>query len=114
MSDKPLVVITGITGFLGSAVCELFLNDGSYRIRGTVRSKSNEEKLAPLKKGFGDLFQQLELVEADLNDEASLMAACAGATYVVHTASPFHFKGDCVGPAVAGTMAVMKACTANK
>jgi len=32
-----------------------------------------------------------------------MVAACAGATYVIHTASPFHFKGDCVGPAVAGT-----------
>lgn len=110
---KPLVVITGVTGYLGSQTCLTFLQDGSYRVRGTVRSISkNEEKL---KNGFGEaLFDQLELVEADLNDEASLLKACEGANYIVHTASPFHFKGDCVTPAINGTNAIMKACTANK
>jgi len=111
---SPLVVITGISGYLGSATCLTFLKEGKYRVRGTVRSKSNEAKIKPLRDGFGKLFDQIELVEADLNNEASLMAACEGATYVVHTASPFHFKGDCVTPAVAGTTAVMKACTAHK
>eukprot|EP00961_Rhodomonas_salina_P151343 2037313-Rhodomonas_salina.2 len=113
MAAKPLVTITGITGYVGSATCLAFLKDGSYRVRGTVRSVSNEAKLKPLKDGFGDLFSSIELVEADLHNEASILAACAGATYVVHTASPFHFNGDCVGPAVAGTNAVMKACTAH-
>jgi dihydroflavonol-4-reductase len=111
---KPLVVITGVTGYLGSQTCLTFLQDGSYRVRGTVRSTSNASKMAALKNGFGEeLFEQLELVEADLNDEASIIAACEGADYVVHTASPFHFKGDCVTPAVNGTNAVMKACTAH-
>eukprot|EP00281_Chroomonas_sp_CCMP1168_P030977 CAMPEP_0206255188 /NCGR_PEP_ID=MMETSP0047_2-20121206/24109_1 /ASSEMBLY_ACC=CAM_ASM_000192 /TAXON_ID=195065 /ORGANISM="Chroomonas mesostigmatica_cf, Strain CCMP1168" /LENGTH=322 /DNA_ID=CAMNT_0053681561 /DNA_START=44 /DNA_END=1012 /DNA_ORIENTATION=- len=112
-ASLPLVVITGVTGYLGSTTCLTFLKDGAYRVRGTVRSKS-EEKVAPLKKGFGEHFAKLELAEADLNDEASMVAACAGATYVIHTASPFHFKGDCVGPAVAGTTSVMKACTQHK
>lgn len=109
--EKPLVVITGVTGYLGSQTCLSFLRDGSYRVRGTVRSTSNQSKLQPLRDGFGDLFSQLELAEADLNNEASLVSVCAGATYVVHTASPFSFSGDCTGPAVAGTNAIMKACT---
>jgi dihydroflavonol-4-reductase len=109
--DKPLVVITGVTGYLGSQTCLTFLQDGSFRVRGTVRSTSNEQKMTSLKAGFGKYFEQLELVEADLNDEASLISACADAVYVVHTASPFNFKGDCVGPAVSGATAVMKACT---
>ena len=56
----------------------------------------------------------MELVEADLLDEASIMTACEGATYVVHTASPFlpHLKEEeLVKPAVEGTTAVLKACT---
>lgn len=111
---KPLVVITGVSGYLGSQVCLTFLQDGSYRVRGTVRSTSNEPKLAALKSGLGaQWFEQLELVEADLTNEESLLAACDGADYIVHTASPFHFGGDCVGPAVQGTTAVMKACTAQ-
>ena len=56
----------------------------------------------------------MELVEADLLDEASIINACAGATYVIHTASPFHFsqktKEELIKPAVEGTTAVMKAC----
>lgn len=38
-----------MTGYLGSAVCLTLLKDGSYKVRGTVRSTSNEQKLAPLK-----------------------------------------------------------------
>jgi len=111
--EKPLVVITGVSGFLGAHVCHVFLKDGSYRVRGTVRNPSDEDKIKPLKDGFGELFDQLELVAADLTDEASLTDACAEAAYVIHTASPFHFQGDCVGPAVAGTEAIMKACTTH-
>eukprot|EP00122_Pirum_gemmata_P001028 Pgem_evm1s919 len=98
--SKPLVVITGCSGFLGAHVTLTFLKDGNYRVRGTVRSKSNEEKIKPLKEAFGGFFEQLELVEADLNDENSIVKACEGADFLVHTASPFNFEGDCVGPAV--------------
>ena len=47
-------------------------------------------------------------------DEASIIKACEGATYLVHTASPFFFSAnedELVKPAVAGTMAAMKACS---
>ncbi len=87
-STLPLVVITGITGYVGSQVCQLFLQDGGYRVRGTVRSTSNEEKLAPLRKPFGTDFHKIELVEADLLKEESLAEAIKGCDYVVHTASP--------------------------
>jgi nucleoside-diphosphate-sugar epimerase len=86
------VLITGISGFIGSQVCNYFLKDGGYTVRGTVRDKNNEEKIAPLKKAFGDDFDKIELRNADLLDADSLDKAIEGATYVVHTASPFHFK----------------------
>ena len=112
---KPIVTLTGVTGYIGSMVCKLFLEDGGYRVRGTVRDKNNQAKLAPLKEAFGTLYSQLELVEADLNDEQSLINAIKGSTYVVHMASPFAFTGGeegLVKPAVAGTMGAMKACQA--
>jgi nucleoside-diphosphate-sugar epimerase len=61
----------------------------------------------------------LELVEADLTNEASLQAAIAGSTYVVHTASPFPManpktEDEVIKPAVDGTLFVCRACTANK
>ena len=51
---KPLVTITGVTGFLGSMTAKLFLEDGNYRIRGTVRDCNNASKMDPLKKTLGE------------------------------------------------------------
>ena len=90
--DKPIVTLTGITGYIGAETCLQFLQDGGFRVRGTVRDKNNEAKIAPLREAFGDLFNQLEIVEADLMNEESLAAAIAGSTYVVHLASPFFFS----------------------
>ena len=87
---RPTVLITGITGYLGSQVCLHFLNDGNFHVRGTVRSLNRREKIEPLIKAFGPLFSYLEIVEADLLDEASLIKAAAGCNYIVHTASPFY------------------------
>merc|ERR1719464_265425 len=116
-NQKPLVTITGVSGYLGSQTALVFLKDGNYRVRGTVRSTSNATKIEPLKAGFGEWFDKIELVEADLLDEASIIKACEGSTYVVHTASPFLPQlpeEELVKPAVEGTLAVMKACSQHK
>ena len=42
---KPRVTITGVTGYLGCLVARLFLRDGGYRVRGTVRNLDNDEKI---------------------------------------------------------------------
>ena len=73
--SKPVVTITGISGYLGAQVCLAFLKDGSYRVRGTVRSTKNPKKIEPLKKAFKQYFDKLELAEADLLDEESLIKA---------------------------------------
>ena len=118
-STKETVVITGISGFLGSWVCLKILQHGGYKVRGTVRSKTNEKKIAPLREAFGDLFNELELVEADLTNQASIEKALEGAEYVVHTASPFNVETvknpeeELIKPAVNGTMSVMNAAGAN-
>lgn len=36
-SSKPVVLITGVSGYLGSQVAYEFLKDGTYTVRGTVR-----------------------------------------------------------------------------
>ena len=118
-SAKPIVVITGVSGYLGSYVCDYFLKDGSYRVRGTVRDIKNEKKIKPLRDAFGPLFDQLELVEADLLKPESLEKAIEGCTYVVHTASPFPLSApknedDLIKPAVEGTLSVMRAALKNK
>ena len=88
------MTITGITGYIGAEVCLVFLKDGGYRVQGTVRDTKNEKKIDPIREAFGEYFNQLELVEADLLDELSLINAINGSTYVVHVASPFFFGND--------------------
>lgn len=120
-SNLPVVLITGVSGYIGSAVCFDFLKDKSYRVRGTVRDKNNANKIQPIKDAFGADFDRLELVNADLLDEASIDKAIEGATFVVHTASPCDMGGNNLKnedevrlPAVNGTLAVMKACHKHK
>ena len=62
-----------------------------------------------------EIFDQIELVEADLLDDESVSQALQGSTYVQHTASPFIFgepddENDLIKPAVDGTLSVMRAC----
>ena len=84
-----------------------------------MRSKTNEAKVKPLRVAFGDYFDQLKLVEADLLNEESLRAACEGADYIVHTASPFPLanprdESEVIKPAVDGTLSILRAARDNK
>jgi len=106
------VLVTGITGFLGSHVGKLLLEKG-YKVRGTVRDKKNEKKLAPLKSL--PKYETLELVEADLLKPESWEEAVKDCDYVMHVASPFPTKtpkneDELIKPAVQGTLSVLKAC----
>ena len=49
-NSKPVITITGVTGFIGSCVLEYFLREcgDSYQIRATVRDKDNYKKMQPL------------------------------------------------------------------
>ena len=55
---------------------------------GTVRSISNESKVAPLRKLCPTAKYPVELVEADLLKEEGWEDALKGCEYVMHVASP--------------------------
>src|SRR6267143_1022436 len=65
----PTALITGITGQDGSYLAELLLAEG-YRVVGMTRrsSTATDERIA-------HLTGQLELIQGDLLDQASLVAA---------------------------------------
>lgn len=111
---KEKVLVTGITGYIGSWVA-LYLLEQGYRVRGTVRDPTNEAKLAPLKKAFGDKFETVEIVKGDLLDAESMGRAVNGCDWVAHVASPFVIdeprdENELIKPAVEGTLSVMRAC----
>ena len=77
MSHQKLILVTGASGFIGQAVVQKLLTDGEH-VRALVR---HPEKW----KGEPDV--NLELVQGDMRDAASLERAMKGVTYVVHLAA---------------------------
>ncbi|GMR38306.1 hypothetical protein PMAYCL1PPCAC_08501 [Pristionchus mayeri] len=111
--NLPLVLVTGASGFI-ALHCVKKLLEGPYRVRGTVRNKDNQKKIAPLLR-LPNASTKIELVEADLLQPVEKWKeVVAGCTYVLHIASPLNLNAteEIVATAVQGTKAVMEAATA--
>ena len=110
--DKPLVLVTGASGFIAGHVCVALLATSKYRVRGTVRNLSNAEHF-----GSHEHLKQVDLVQADLLDDAGWESAMDGVDYLLHMASPFPIgkvePGTLVKPAVEGTERVLRAAAAQ-
>ena len=103
MSDRDAVLLTGGTGFVGSAVARSLLESG-YGVRALVRPSSVRNNLAGL---------DLETYDGDIRDPAALVQAMNGARYAVHAAADYRlFARDpdsLVRTNVEGTRNVMQA-----
>jgi len=111
----PLVLVSGASGYVATHTIQQLIVSGNYRVRGTVRSLKNEEKLKPLQELVPDAKYPLELCEADLQDKDSWISAVKGCKYVLHIASPFPLNtpknpDEVIRPAVDGTLNVLSAC----
>lgn len=110
-SKLPIVLVTGVTGYVGSWVVKTLAEMGGFAVRGTVRSRADEAKLREICPG-------IELVEVDLVDSSDQAwnAALAGCAYVIHVAAKFALDAkseqEVVLPAVKGTERVMRAAAA--
>ena len=112
----PVVLVTGASGFIATYVIKQLLQEGKYRVRGTVRDSKNEAKVRPLMELVPDAARPLELVDADLLNDESWKEAVRGCTFVLHLASPFPSKqpkneDEVIRPAVEGTLSVLRACS---
>ncbi|QDS72117.1 hypothetical protein FKW77_003752 [Venturia effusa] len=72
---SKLVVVIGVTGNQGGSVARRFLQDPIYRVRGLTRNPSSAAALELSKLG-------VEIVQADLDDVASLATAFRGANLI--------------------------------
>jgi dihydroflavonol-4-reductase len=76
--DRELVLVTGASGFLGSAVANV-AREAGYRVRVLVRPSSPRT----------NLHARDEVAVGDLCDRASVAAALRGVRYVIHTAADY-------------------------
>jgi dihydroflavonol-4-reductase len=78
-TDQPLALVTGATGFVGSAVARRLLSAG-FRVRALARPGSDRRNLAGL---------ELQVAEGNLTDPASVQRACAGCQALFHVAADY-------------------------
>ena len=79
MSHKAKILVTGASGFVGSAVARKLVEAG-FSVRALVRGKSPRAHLTGL---------DLEFFEGDLRDRKSLDRATAGVRYLFHVAADY-------------------------
>jgi dihydroflavonol-4-reductase len=79
MSKQDTVLITGASGFVGSAVARAARQRG-FQVRALVRPSSPRQNLATL---------SAEVFEGDMRDEAAASRALVGARYLFHVAADY-------------------------
>lgn len=112
------VLLTGITGFLGSHTAIQLLEKG-YEVVGTLRDHKRSASIRQVIVAHTDKVEHLYLEEIDLlSDLTKWEEVMEGIDYVMHIASPFpsalpKHENDLIIPAKEGTLSVLKAATAK-
>jgi dihydroflavonol-4-reductase len=106
MNNQP-VLVTGASGFVGSAVARVLLEAG-YSVRALVRATSPRFHLADL---------DIEYALGDFRDAHSVRRAMAGVQYVFHVAADYRLwsrdRNEIYTNNVVGTRTVMEAALAE-
>ncbi|KUL81556.1 hypothetical protein ZTR_09235 [Talaromyces verruculosus] len=115
MSGKPLVLVTGGTGFLAVWVIASLFQQG-FRVRTTVRSLRRAEEIKKELRQAAineEQISSLEIIQADLLNDDGWADAMKDASFVQHVASPFpdglpKHEDDLIIPAREGTLRVLR------
>ena len=98
-----VALITGATGFVGSAIARALLREG-FALRALVRRESPRTNLAGL---------EVDVIEGDMRDKDVVFAAAQGVRYVFHVAADYRLWArhpkEIMRANVEGTRVVMEA-----
>ncbi|WP_261511236.1 SDR family oxidoreductase [Chryseobacterium paludis] len=115
--DTKKVLLTGISGFLGSHTTIQLLEKG-YEVKGTLRSLSRAGSIKDVIAKHTRYVDNLSFFQADLNDANIWTDLTRGMDYVQHIASPFprelpKHEDDLILPAKEGILNILKASSQN-
>lgn len=109
MSSSSQVALTGVTGFVGTALAAR-LREAGFPVRGLARPTSDPGTVAWLER-LG-----VEIVRGDVTDAASLVPLLDGADLAIHSAAVIAYRrrmwGTMAHVNVIGTRHVVRACLA--
>lgn len=111
--ENTKVLVTGANGFIAGHTIIALLKKG-YSVRGTLRKPDTAEAVRAVIGQEVTSLSNLELVYADLLDDASWAPAMEGCRFVLHLASPASLNlpkdpNETIKPAVNGALAVLHA-----
>jgi dihydroflavonol-4-reductase len=117
MTQDIKVLITGVSGFLGSHTTIQLLNKG-YQVVGTLRDLDRAPEIKQVISKHTSNIDQLSFAEADLMNAQVWRDLMKGNDYVLHLASPFprglpKHEEDLIIPAKEGTLNILKAASEN-
>ena len=132
------VLVTGANGYIAVWIVRSLL-DAGFAVRGTVRAESKAAYLRNLFQSFGDKFEVVVVPDMTKVRTTAIATHPSSSSLtpqrlhtpqedafsehvqdvdaIAHTASPFHMNAvepdELIGPAVAGTLSVLKATHAH-
>ncbi|AXT50759.1 aldehyde reductase [Aquimarina sp. BL5] len=113
--ENKKVLLTGVTGFLGSHTAIQLLNKG-YEVIGTLRNMKRANEIKQVIAKNTSNIDRLDLAEANLMDENIWSDLASEVQNIIHIASPFprelpKNENDLIIPAKTGTLNILKAAS---
>jgi dihydroflavonol-4-reductase len=115
---KNNVLLTGVSGFLGSHTAIILLEKG-YQVTGSLRDLNRADELRQIIGRHTNNINKLSFVQADLSDNGIWGKLTEGVDYIQHIASPFPARSpknddEVVLPAKQGVMSILESAAKNK
>ena len=111
------ILLTGVSGYIGLHCAKILLENG-YNVVGSVRTENKANEVKSTLKSASVSIKNLSFAHLDLNSDNGWDSALSNCDFVMHMASPFTVENpknemDMLGPAVDGTLRVLKAAKKN-